>query len=688
MHFELLDELVIIFLLSIVVNLVCNKIKLTATVGFLLTGVLCGPSLLGIVDSQSISDVAELGVAMLLFTIGMELSGEALSRLKRPVFLGGSLQIGLTVLAIAGLTALLDGTSLPNGIFWGCLVALSSSAIVLQIFQQKGITSTPTGRLSLAILVFQDIMVAPMMLCVPLLSGQFHMAPLDMLLSVLKVGGILGAVLLAAHLGLNRFMEAVMRTRSRELLFLSTLGTCFGMALLTHSLGLSLSLGAFLAGLMLARSQYSMSVISGIMPYRDVFMSLFFISVGMMLDLSFFLQHIWAILFNTLLFILIKSLLTMPAVLVQGYPLRTAIQTSLCLAQVGEFSFVLAASGLAAGLLNDIGYQSFLALSVITMMLTPFLINLAPRAAALLTRGRGKEASSPEAEQQKTSTLKDHLIIVGFGISGKHLAQVAKESGIPYTILEMNPETVSRYKNKEPISHGDASQPVILEHLGVYTARVLAIIISDPAAVRAITLEARRMNPDLYIVARTRFITEVAPLRRLGANVVIAEEFETSIEVSGAPSGYRRLLRPSAPAELPHDPAHEQCCGQSGKRCQPSARNGSADHAAGGRLPPVRPQPCPEQPAPGIRRDRGGRGPQRTGGSGLPACRLRHGSRGSALPVRQNGQALCRQAGHLCRSCDTCNSDRPGGPPGLISRQGASFHQAGAQACTCPCQPV
>ena len=247
------------------------------------------------------------------------------------------------------------------------------------------------------------------------------------------------SVLLAAHLGLNRFMEAVMRTRSRELLFLSTLGTCFGMALLTHSLGLSLSLGAFLAGLMLARSQYSMSVISGIMPYRDVFMSLFFISVGMMLDLSFFLQHIWAILFNTLLFILIKSLLTIPAVLVQGYPLRTAIQTSLCLAQVGEFSFVLAASGLAAGLLNDIGYQSFLALSVITMMLTPFLINLAPRAAALLTRGRGKEASSPEAEQQKASTLKDHLIIVGFGISGKHLAQVAKESGIPYTILEMNP---------------------------------------------------------------------------------------------------------------------------------------------------------------------------------------------------------------------------------------------------------
>ena len=356
MHFELLDELVIIFLLSIVVNLVCNKIKLTATVGFLLTGVLCGPSLLGIVDSQSISDVAELGVAMLLFTIGMELSGEALSRLKRPVFLGGSLQIGLTVLAIAGLTALLDGTSLPSGIFWGCLVALSSSAIVLQIFQQKGLTSTPTGRLSLAILVFQDIMVAPMMLCVPLLSGQFHMAPLDMLLSVLKVGGILGAVLLAAHLGLNRFMEAVMRTRSRELLFLSTLGTCFGMALLTHSLGLSLSLGAFLAGLMLARSQYSMSVISGIMPYRDVFMSLFFISVGMLLDVGFLVHHLDKVFLFAALLIFLKSILSLPPMLLVGYPLRVSILAAMSLAQIGEFSFVLARSAVNSGLMDPHGH--------------------------------------------------------------------------------------------------------------------------------------------------------------------------------------------------------------------------------------------------------------------------------------------------------------------------------------------
>ena len=351
MEVPLLYEIVIIFLLSIFVTIVCNKIKLPATVGFLLTGVLCGPSLLGIVkDMRAIDHIAELGVAMLLFTIGMELSGEALNRLKRPVFLGGSLQIGLTVMAVAGMAMLLSHGTFQQGIFWGCLVALSSSAIVLRILQERGTTNTPTGRLSLAILVFQDIMVAPMLLCVPLLSGTLDLSLKDALFSTLWVVLALGGVLLFARFGLDRLMEAVVRTRTREILLLTTLGLCLGMALLTNTLGLSLSLGAFMAGLLLARSEYSMSVISGILPYRDVFMSLFFISVGMMLNVDFFGQHFFSIIGLTALFIVVKSLLTLPAVLVQGYPLRAAIITSLSLAQVGEFGFVLAASGLAAGL--------------------------------------------------------------------------------------------------------------------------------------------------------------------------------------------------------------------------------------------------------------------------------------------------------------------------------------------------
>ncbi|WP_300786057.1 cation:proton antiporter [uncultured Desulfovibrio sp.] len=525
------NDLVLLFLLSIIVSLVCNKVKLTPTVGFLLTGFLCGPSVMNVItDQESISTIADLGVAMLLFTIGMELSGEALNRLKKPVFLGGSLQIGCTAGAVAVLMHF-QGVAWTQGIIWGCLVAMSSSAIVLQILQQKGLTSTPMGRLSLAILVFQDIMVAPMVLCIPLLAGTLQVGGWEMLTAVGKVALILGAVLTLCYYGLNRLMEAVVRTRSREVLLLTTLGLCFGMAVLTHRLGLSLSLGAFLAGLMLARSQYSMSVIAGILPYRDVFMCLFFMSVGMMLNLDFLSSHFLLTILNAVLFILIKTLLTLPSVLIQRFPLRTAIITGLSLAQVGEFSFVLAALAVSAGVFTHQAYQGFLAVSVLTMMVTPMLINLAPRIADLLTRWQHRIPTAEETEADDSCPLQNHLIIVGFGISGKHLARVARESGISYNILEMNPETVTRYRGKEPIMHGDATQPVILEHLGIAKARVMAIIISDPAAVRAITLEARRMNPNIYIVARTRFVTEVAPLRRLGANSVIAEEFETSIEV-------------------------------------------------------------------------------------------------------------------------------------------------------------
>ncbi|MDR2054695.1 MAG: cation:proton antiporter [Desulfovibrio sp.] len=530
MEIPWLKDLVIIFLLSIGVTIACGKLRLPSTVAFLLTGVMCGPTLLGVVDdAEHISHVAELGVAMLLFTIGMELSGESLNRLKRPVFLGGGLQLALTVLALAGLV-LLYGQSWRQGIFWGCLVALSSSAIVLRIMQERGLTSTPAGRLSLAILVFQDIMVAPMLLAVPLLAGRLELTMQSALTAALQTALMLGGVLLFARYGVNRLMEMVVRARAREVLLLATLGLCMGMALLTSALGLSLSLGAFLAGLMLARSQYSMSVISGILPYRDVFMSLFFISVGMMLDVPFCLANFFPILGLTALFVFVKAALTLPSVLLQGYPLRACVITSLSLAQVGEFAFVLAAAGLETGLLKMYDYQTFLSVSIVTMMLTPAMIAAGPRLGDMAARLAGK-VPPREGQGAADRALEDHLIIVGFGISGKQLARAARESGIDYVILEMNPETVSRYRGKEPITHGDASQPVVLEHLGVEKARVLAIVISDPAAVRAITLEARRMNPGLHIVARTRFVTEIGPLRQLGADEVIAEEFESSIEV-------------------------------------------------------------------------------------------------------------------------------------------------------------
>lgn len=537
MESTILNEVILLFLLSIVVNVICSRAKLPATVGFLITGILCGPSLLGFVDDQhSVDILAELGVALLLFTIGMELSGEALSRLKKPVFMGGSLQIGLTIAIVALLAP--DKVSIQAGIFMGCLVALSSSAIVLRMLQEKGATDTPHGRLSLAILVFQDIMVAPMLLAVPLLAGTVDLVPEQLLMAVGRTVVILGGVMLFAKYGLPLLMAAVVRTRARELLLLTTLSLCMGLASLTEWLGLSLSLGAFLAGLLLARSEYSMSVVSGVLPYRDVFMSLFFISVGMLLDFNYLVDHLWMVLGSALVFILIKALLTLPAVLVQGYPLRTAIIVALTLAQVGEFAFVLGAQGLSVNLISQGQYQQFLAMSVLTMMLTPGLMFLAPKIAKKATRFTLKGAYKPETDlddaddlPENSKNLKNHLIIVGFGISGKHLSQAAKKAGIAYEILEMNPDTVTRFKNTEPIMHGDASHPMVLEHLGIRQARVIAIVISDPAAVRAITAEARNLSSSVHIVARTRFLGEVEPLQKLGANDIIAEELESSMEV-------------------------------------------------------------------------------------------------------------------------------------------------------------
>ena len=510
--------------------------RLPATVGFLITGILCGPSVLGIVSNrQAVDMLAEIGVAFLLFTIGMELSGEALARLRKPVLVGGTLQIGVTVAVIAGLTMIVKDYNLPTGVLFGYLAALSSSAIVLNSFQQSGQTNTPHGRMILAILVLQDIIFAPMLVSIPLLAGMTELTQESILKAVLQTTLVLGGVLLFAKYGLPRLMLMVVRTRLRELALLTTLGLCMGMAVLTHALGLSLSLGAFLAGLMLARSEYSMNVIVGVLPYRDVFMSLFFISVGMLLDVNFLLANPLRVTLSTLVFILVKAMLVLPAVHFQGYPWRTAILTALPLAQIGEFSFVLAAEGMRDGFLEPEHYQLFLAVTILSMMLTPGLIALGPRLANLigkLQRGRrhivaDEEPDGDEAEKRLTN----HLLIVGFGVSGKHLARAAKGAGIDYVILEMNPDTVLRYKGQEPIYYGDASQHAVLEHLNIATARDLAIVISDPAAARAATAAARELNPNLYIIARTRFLAEVGPLKNLGANEVIAEEFESSLEI-------------------------------------------------------------------------------------------------------------------------------------------------------------
>ena len=538
----ILREIVVLFILSIIVVLVCLRFRLPSIVGFLLTGVLCGPSALGLIPTpEAVDTMADVGVAFLMFSIGMELSGKELVRLKKPLFLGGSMQVLLTMAFVFVLTFWWCGPRL--GIVYGCMVTLSSTAIVLSLLQQKALVESPQGQVCLAVLIFQDLAIVPMVLIFPLLSGGLELDTNSMLLAAGKGVLVIGGILLFGKYLLHRLMFSVVSTRSRELMLMTTLGLCLAVALITSWLGLSLALGAFLAGLMMAESEYSLNTLESIMPFKEVFSSIFFISVGMLLDVRFFLTHLPVIALCAAAIIAAKILMVAPAVRILRYSMRTAILAAFSLAQVGEFSFVLAKSALGLELISNDSYQIFLAASILTMVLTPLLIGVAPRVAGTVLKRsdvQNAEAAADDGMEQHEENsgiirdgrqLRDHLIIIGFGIGGKIMAHGAKRCGIPYIISEMNPDTVERYRSTEPIRHGDASFPLVLEHLGAATARALAILTSDPAGSRAIIANARAMNPSLHIIVRTRFLGNLDSYKEVGANEVIPEEFETSLEV-------------------------------------------------------------------------------------------------------------------------------------------------------------
>ena len=539
MQIPLLSEIVIIFGLSILVLFICYRLRVPTIVGFLLTGIIAGPHGLGLIKAvHEVETLAEIGVVLLLFTIGIEFSLKSLVQVRRSVLLGGSLQVLLTII-VALVIARLFGQSFGESVFIGFLVSLSSTAIVLKLLQERAEVDSPHGRTSLAILIFQDVIVVPMMLLTPLLGGATGNVGKSLLFLLAKGIGVIVVVLISAHWIVPRLLYQIARTRSRELFILSIVVMCFAVAWLTSSIGLSLALGAFLAGLIISESEYSHQALSNILPFRDVFTSFFFISIGMLLDLAFVLKHPLLISLMALGVLFVKTITGSFASALLGFPLRTTILVGLILSQVGEFSFILSRTGLEYNLLDGNIYQTFLSVSVLTMAAAPFIVALAPHIADSISQlplpERIKSGLYPSPGiniADKKESLKDHLIIIGFGVNGRNVARAAKVAGIPYLIIEMNPDTVRSEQEKgELIYYGDAVQEAVLERAGINDARVLVVAISDPAATRQVTAIARRLNPKVYVIARTRFVQEVKPLYELGASEVIPEEFETSVEI-------------------------------------------------------------------------------------------------------------------------------------------------------------
>ena len=535
MEIPMLKDIVVIFGLSIVVLVLCHRFRVPTIVGFLLTGIFVGPYGLGLV--KAIHDVeifAEVGIALLLFTIGIEFSLKRLLQIKRSVLMGGSSQVLLTILAAYFIVRRFDLAS-GEAIFIGFLVALSSTAIVLKLLQERAEVDSPHGNTTLGILIFQDIIIVPMILITPLLIGAKGNLGGPLLVLTSKGVGIILLVIVSAKWLVPKVLYQIVKTRKHEIFLLSVIVICLGVAWLTYKVGLSLALGAFLAGLIISESEYSHQALGNMLPLRDIFIPFFFVSIGMMLDVNFLFHQPGFIVLITLTVLVLKAIIAGAVAILLGFPLRTGILCGLALSQVGEFSFILSKTGINHGLLTGDLYQMFLAVSVLSMAATPFIIILSPRLAdAILRLPLPRRLISGFSKVPKTEIedKKDHLIIIGFGVNGRNVAKAARVAGIPYSIIETNPETVrSEQAQGEPIYYGDATQESVLQHANIENARISIIVINDPTATRRITKIIRRLNPKIQLIVRTRYLQEMKALYELGADEVIPEEFETSIEI-------------------------------------------------------------------------------------------------------------------------------------------------------------
>jgi CPA2 family monovalent cation:H+ antiporter-2 len=533
-----LPEVVALFVAGAAIAYVCHRLGLVPIAGFLIAGVVIGPHALGLVKDQALVDAAaEVGVILLLFTIGIEFSLEKLGRIQRLIFGGGGLQVVLASLATLGLLALF-GVSWKAALFTGFLVALSSTAIVLKLVGERGEADAPQAQVALGLLIFQDLAIIVMVLLVPMLAGKGGGGG-EIAWALFKAASIIAVVLLVARRLMPRLLEVVARTCSPELFLLTIIAVCFGTAYLTNLAGVSLSLGAFLAGLLVSESRFSHHALGEILPLEILFSATFFVSVGMLLDLHFLATHLAVVLLGIAVVLLVKVATTTVAVRALGYPLPVAAASGLMLAQVGEFSFVLERAGREAGLtpagLGAAGSQAFIATTVVLMVATPGLMALGTRVAGRLEKRREAVAvpDAPEAPPpDRFAHLEDHVVVAGYGQAARRLVRALQGAGIPFVITTLSPSGANEAEAEGlPVLRGDYAKRHTLEWARVDRARTMVVADDDAAMVHRVAAVARPLNPGLRIVVRTRYMSEIDALRAAGADAVVAEELESIVQL-------------------------------------------------------------------------------------------------------------------------------------------------------------
>lgn len=600
----LLGDLLLLLLASVPIAFLFHRLRLPTIVGFMITGVVIGPYGFGLIrDVHAIEVLAEIGVVLLLFTIGLEFSLRRIVEMRRTVLAGGGLQVAVTTLLVAGI-AHLWGRPGNQAVFFGFLFALSSTAIVLKSYIDRAEVDAPHGRAGVGILLFQDLSIVVMMLLVPVLGGREGTSAARVALTLGSALAAVAVIILAARKAVPFLLYHIVRLRSPDLFIIFVVLMSLGTAWLTSQFGLSLALGAFIAGMVLSESEYSHQVVADILPFRDVFNSIFFVSIGMLLSLSALWADLPVVLAWVVALTLGKAAVVLGVVRLLGYSLRVSTMAAVGLAQVGEFSFILARAGLPQGLLTEADYQRFLAASILSMIATPFLIKAAPRIGyalqSVFAPGSMLEPTvmgfSPEEPD-----LRGHVIIVGYGLNGRNLARVLRRVDVPYLVLELNAQAVREARGRdERIIYGDATRREVLHHVALERARVLVLAISDPIATRHTVSLARRMNPDIHVIVRSRYMSELQDLIQLGADEVIPEEFETSIEifsrvlreygiarsviqrqVEAVRSGVYQMLRAPSPPNVQMSEIAEALAGASTETLHVDAQSGAVGRTIG-----------------------------------------------------------------------------------------------------------
>ncbi|MDE2990981.1 MAG: cation:proton antiporter [Chloroflexota bacterium] len=538
MELERFGELAVIGVLAVATAIGLHRFGLPSTVGFLVTGAIAGPHGLRLVgDPEHIEQIAELGVILLLFAVGLEFSLTRLRYIWKAVAFGGSLQVGVTTLATLAILVI-AGDSVARGLVFGLVVALSSTVVVLRVLTVRGELDAPHGRFIVGALIFQDLLVIPLTLLVPALAGgEGAGAALEIAWELIRAALAVVALLVVARFLIPRVFRAVDATRTREVFLLTVISIALGSAWLMSQLGLSVALGAFLAGMLLADTDYGHRATSDIIPLRDAFTSFFFISLGMIFDWRVFADTPLLAVLIVLGLVFGKALVASLAALAMRNPASVAWRSGISLAQFGEFGYVVLLIGAGVGLVTDAELRLVVTTGVVSIVVSRILMHWTGglhagetllRPLERLLRARGMD--EPTAQDAQVS---DHVVIAGYGVAGQLLARTLAQAEVPYVVLEVDADRVREGQREHAhVYYGDVTSHEALEHARLGHARVLVMLVNDRVAMRRGIRLARADCPDVLILARTRYLSDRDDLVALGADHVVCEEVEGGTEMT------------------------------------------------------------------------------------------------------------------------------------------------------------